>query len=612
MQLARHIGRIRLTLLVVALTGLFSGLIAAYADNPLLASRCWAFGTAPVLLALLVEIVRSLSRGEVGLDIVAGLSMSAALAFGEPLAGNVVALMYAGGQQLESYAEGRARHEMMALLGRVARTAVRYVDHQLEEIPIEVIAPGDRLMIRSGEVVPVDGVVAGGHAILDQSALTGEPIPVDRGMSEAVLSGSMSVGDAFDLTVTKPAAESTYAGIVRLVEAAQASKAPMARLADRYAIVFLLLTLIVSGGAWILSNDPLRALAVLVVATPCPLILAVPIAIISGMSRIAKLGVLVKSGSALETLANVRTAVLDKTGTLTHGRAEVAEIRTAPDVHADELLRLAASLDQASGHVVAEALVSAAKARNFVLSIPADARETAGVGIEGRVDGHEIIVGGSSFVRNRCRAGDPRLWRTGLPDGVVVVAVGIDGVVAGIVVLADKIRADAQDVLSHFREAGVRRIVLASGDRTDVATAVGKRLGVDSILGELSPEQKVVAVAAERQHGPVMMVGDGVNDAPALAVADVGVAMGARGAAASSEAADVVILVDELGRLANAMAAAQKSRAIAVQSVVVGIGLSVIAMAFAAFGYLPPVQGALLQEVIDIAVILNALRALRV
>lgn len=612
MKRFRYIGHVRLVLLVIALAGLASGLIAAYAGNQVAAARCWTFGTVPILLALVVEIVLSLRRGEVGLDIVAGLSMSAALAFGEPLAGNVVALMYAGGQQLESYAEGRARHEMMALLGRVARTAMRYVDHRLEEVAIEDIAPGDRLMIRSGEVVPVDGIVADGHAILDQSALTGEPIPVDRGVADVVLSGSTSVGDAFDLKVTRPAAESTYAGIVRLVEAAQESKAPMTRLADRYAVAFLILTVLVSGGAWLFSNDPLRALAVLVVATPCPLILAVPIAIISGMSRIAKFGVLVKSGSALEALASVRTAVLDKTGTLTQGRAEVTEIRTAPGIQSNDLLRLAASLDQASGHVVAEALVSAAKGRNLALSVPSDVRETAGVGIEGRVDGREIVVGGSSFVRNKCRAGDPRQWRTGLPEGVVVVAVGIDGVVAGIVVLADKIRSDAKDVLLHFREAGVQRIVLASGDRLDVARAVGKTLGVDRILGELSPEQKVAAVIAERPDGPVMMVGDGVNDAPALAAADVGVAMGARGAAASSQTADVVILVDELGRLASAMAAAKRSRAIALQSVVVGIGLSVAAMGVAALGYLPPIQGALLQEAIDIAVILNALRALKI
>ncbi len=601
----------RLVLAIIAFLGLAAGTIAWLNGADQWASGFWFFGTAAVLLVLVVDVVGSLRRGQFGLDIVAGLSMTAALLFGEFLAGSVVALMYAGGQQLESFAEGRARREMTALLGRVARTAMRYADGGLEEVAIETIAKGDRILVRHGEVVPIDGHVVEGEGVLDVSALTGEPVPVRREAGGEVLSGSTSIGDPFDVVADRPAAESTYANIVRLVEGAQQSRAPMVRLADRYAIWFLAFTLLVSGGAWWLSGDHLRALAVLVVATPCPLILAVPVAIISGMSRAASLGVLVKSGGALEALAQVKTAVLDKTGTLTFGRARVEQIRTADSFDGDEILRLAASLDLASGHVTAEALVAAARERGLQLSNPSQVVETAGTGIEGEVEGRRLVVGGSSFVRDRSRSGDPRALRSGLPEGSVVVAVSIDGEVAGIIVLADQLRPDARAVLAEFRQAGIRRIVLASGDREDVVTVIGRKLAVDEAHGELTPPQKVEIVVRERRAAPLMMVGDGVNDAPALAAADVGIAMGARGAAASSEAADVVLLVDNLEPLASALAVAHRSRTIALQSVFVGLGLSVIAMGVAALGYLPPVKGALTQEAIDVAVILNALRALK-
>ena len=314
-----------------------------------------------MLLVLLVEIVTSLRRGEVGLDIVAALSMTAAIVFGEELAAVVVALMYAGGQNLESFAERRARREMTALLDRVPRTAMRHRNGELEEVGLESIVPGDRLLVRQGDVVPVDGAVAAGLAVLDQSALTGESLPVQQTTGESVMSGSTNVGEAFDLTASHRAAESTYAGIVRLVEAAQRSKAPMSRLADRFAMAFLAATVVLAGGAWILTGDPIRAVAVLVVATPCPLILAVPVAIVSGLSRAAKQGILIKGGKALEMLARVRSLVIDKTGTLTHGRARIVSTHVIGELSPDELLRLAASLDQASKHVIAQTIVSEAQ-----------------------------------------------------------------------------------------------------------------------------------------------------------------------------------------------------------------------------------------------------------
>jgi P-type E1-E2 ATPase len=330
-------------LVCVALLGLIVGGSLWWRGASTEASLAWTLATAPVLAALIFQIVGSLRKGDVGLDIVAALAMASAFAFGESLAGNVVALMYAGGQMLESFASGRAQHEMTALMGRVAFSAMRYRDHALEEVPIAAIRQGDRLLIRKGELLPVDGHVAEGAALLDLSALTGESVAKSLSRGAEALSGATLVGAPFDLIASRPASESTYAGIVRLVESAQASKAPMARLADRYAIGFLLLTVGIAGAAWLWSGDPIRALAVLVVATPCPLILAVPVAIISGMSRAAKNGVLVKDGGALEALASVRTAILDKTGTLTDGRPTIVEIRTCGGFTEAEVLTFAAS-----------------------------------------------------------------------------------------------------------------------------------------------------------------------------------------------------------------------------------------------------------------------------
>ncbi|MFZ5673062.1 MAG: heavy metal translocating P-type ATPase [Pseudomonadota bacterium] len=600
----------RSALVMVAVAGLVFG-IAGWALGADWARWAWMAGTGPVLAALILEIITSLRRGEVGLDLVAALSMSVALAFGEELAGNVVALMYAGGQVLESYAEGRARREMTALLGRAAHSAMRYVNGALEEVPIDRLSVGDLVLLRHGEVAPIDGVLVSPQGLLDQSVLTGESLPAGKRAGDEILSGSTNAGDPVQVKATRPAAESTYANIVRLVVQAQESKAPSVRIADRYAVWFLVLTLIIAGLAWWLTGDVTRILPVLVVATPCPLILALPVAIISGMSRAAKGGVLVKSGGAIEALAKIRTAILDKTGTLTFGQARVSEIRTAEGWAADEILRLAASLDQASSHVIAEALVNEAKRRGFVLSTPTEVSESAGTGVVGKVDGRLVVIGGSRFVRDRSREGDPYALRKGVAEGSVVVAVAVADKLAGIIILKDEVRPDATEMLSALRRAGIDRIVLASGDRQDVVDAVARRLGIADAFGELAPSDKVTVVARESARAPTMMVGDGVNDAPALASANVGVAMGARGSAASSESADVVLLVDRIASLTFAVTVAHRTRRIALESVLIGLGLSIAAMIVAAFGYLPPVQGALTQEAIDIAVILNALRALR-
>ena len=601
----------RLLLPLVA-AALAAGGVAWIAGAPEVAGRIWLAGTAAVLLVQVVDITLSLRRGEFGLDVIAALAMAGALVLGQYLAGIIVGLMFTGGEALEEFAQRRATREMTALLSRVPRTASRYRDGTLEEVDLATLAPGDRLLIRHGEVIPVDGTVVHGVAVLDESALTGEALPVRRMPGESAMSGSTNAGDPFDLEATSAAADSTYAGIVRLVEAAQSARSPIARLADRYAVAFLVVTLVMAAAAWLASGDAVRALAVLVIATPCPLILAVPVAIISGVSRCARRGVLVKGGGALERLAAVRTVLLDKTGTVTDGRARLMEMKARDDLDPVELLRVAASLDQGSHHVVARALVAAAHERGLTLDMPTRVREAPGAGIEGRVGGHDLVVGGGDFVQARAQSTpfnrDVQKWIRRV--GTVAVVVAIDGAVAGAFLFADEVRPETGAVLRHLRAVGVKRVVLVTGDRADLAEGVAAFLGVDGLISEMKPADKIAAVRAEQSNGPVMMVGDGVNDAPALAAADVGVAMGARGAAASSEAADVVILVDRLDRLVGAISVARRSRHIALESVYAGIGMSMAGMVAAAFGHLTPVHGALLQEAIDVAVILNALRAL--
>ena len=569
----------------------------------------WAGAALLVLAFLLLEIGSSLRRGEFGLDIVAALSMSAAILFGEELAAAVVALMYSGGQLLEDFAQARARSEMKQLLARVPKRALRYVDGQLEEVPIEAILPGDRLLVRQGETVPVDGVISKGMALLDQSALTGESVPVRKGEGEAVRSGVTSADMAFEMLASKRAGDSTYSEIVRLVEQAANSKAPMVRLADRYAMWFLALTVVIAAIAWFTSHDELRMLAVLVAATPCPLILAVPVALVSGMSRTASRGVLIKSGAVLEKLSQATSLVIDKTGTLTRGKAELVEIHAAGKMAPDEILRLAASLDQASGHVIAASIVNAARHRGLVLIMPEEAREVGGEGVSGLVGRHKVMVGSAGFVTRKLRRKS-----LPLPDvapGTLISAVAVDGQLAGFLLMADAIRPDARAAVLRLRQAGIAHIVLASGDHAAIVNKVGAELGLDEIHGELTPQQKVELVTNQRAKSVVIMAGDGVNDAPALAAADIGIAMGVGGSPASAEAADAVLLNDNVERVAEAVEIAKRSRRIALESVWVGLGLSITAMVAAAVGYLPVLQAALLQEAIDVAVILNALRALR-
>lgn len=597
---------------VVALGGLLHLVDLGTAGDAL-----WAVCVGVMIVPLGWSVLRSLLRRDVGVDAIALVSIAGALALRQFAAGAVIALMLAGGNALEELADKRARRELTKLVQRAPRIAHRLRGQMIEEVPVEELAVGDSVVVRAGEVIPADGVVLGGEAVVDESALTGEPLPATYRDGQPVRSGTANAGDPFEVRVERPAAESAYAALVRLVQQAQTQRAPFVRLADRYAILFLPVTAVIAGLAWGLSGDPVRALAVFVVATPCPLILAAPIALVSGVSRAARAGVIVKGAGVIEKLGRVRTALLDKTGTLTIGSAEIEEIVPFDGVPGGELLRLAASVDQLSTHTLAQALVKGAERHGCVLTLPEQVEERAGSGIEGVVDGRHVAVGSRRWLQSRgyspgdgpaAEAADVESWSRSR------VLVGVDGRMAGTILLADRPRQDAGELAATLRSAGIRHVAIVSGDRAAVAEQVGMSLGIDRVYADQSPEQKLEVVQALRANpelAPVMMVGDGINDAPALALADVGVAMGFAGATIASETADAVIAVDRIDRVADAVKIGRRSLHIAVQSVTVGLGLSLLAMGFAAFGFLPPVSGALLQEAIDVAVILNALRALR-
>lgn len=600
------------TLLALTLIALPSGLIAHSLDNPTLAAQLWNFSALAVAAVLILEIVQRLIRREVGVDLIALLSITGAILLGEALVAAVIAVMLTSGRTLEFFTEQRAERELKKLIDRAPRIASRMLDGQLQQIPIEEVKAGDHLLVRMGEVLPVDGVLLSPTATLDESALTGEPLPVSLQAGASIRSGGVNVGAPLELQASQSAAKSTYAGIVSMAQAASQSRAPFARMADRYALALIPLTLLVAGLAWLFSGDPIRALAVLVVATPCPLILAVPIAIMSGISRCAKRGILVKDGATLEALAEAQVLFLDKTGTLTTGHATVQSVESSGVHTKEQLLHLAASLAQASPHPISAAIVEAASSNTSPLSTPEQVVEVPGAGLSGMVDGHRVTLGAHHFVNasQPTQAWDDGMLRLMDYQDSSGSFIGVDSVMAGAVLFADPLRIEAPNALRRLRQAGIRKIIMLTGDRAETAQMIGLAAGVDEVHAKLDPAAKVAAVQLARQNGKTLMVGDGINDAPALAAADVGIALGASGATASSEAAGVVLLVDRLDRVAEAMQIASRSRLIARQGVLVGMGLSLLAMFAAALGYLPPLAGAILQEGIDIAVIFNALRAL--
>ncbi len=607
----RWISRVRWliepTLVVLTVGLLVIGGLAWLFGARVVADGCWIAATVVAVVPALTWVVLALRRGQVGVDIIAVLSLVGTLLVHEYLAGALIAVMLAGGRALDAAAQRRATRDLRLLLERAPRFARRRTGSDVSQIPLAEVVVNDILVVGPGEVVPVDGRIADVVAVLDESALTGEPLQVERGVGEPVRSGVVNAGGAFEIRASATADESTYAGIVRMAQQAGAENASIVRLADRYAAWFLPMALVLAAASWLAA---VRAVAVLVVATPCPLLLAAPVAIVSGLSRASRMGVVIRGGGALENLGHATTLMMDKTGTLTMGRPSVVDVVSAPGSGGTELLRQAASVDQLSPHVLAEAIVTEALDRGLQLSLPTDVVEEPGRGVSATIDGRRLTVGKLSADTATGPWARAAVNRARL-DGAAIAWVCVDGDPQGAVLLRDPLRRQAPRTMRRLRQAGFTRLILLTGDRAEPTREVAAILGLDEVYADQSPADKFTAVRAETQRAVTVMVGDGVNDAPALAAATVGVAMGARGATASSEAADIVLTTDRLDRLADAMDIARWSRRIAVQSASVGMGLSLLAMAMAALGWLPPAAGALLQEGIDVAVILNALRALR-
>jgi heavy metal translocating P-type ATPase len=575
----------------------------------------WLHYAALVLLGAPVALrtLRGMLRGHFAADVVAMLAIVTAMVLLQPVAGLVIVLMQTGGELLERYAEGRASaavRELEAAAPRIAHRVPGDDTSRSEDVAAEAVQVGDRILVRPGEMVPCDAVVLEGNSSLDTSRLTGEPLPERVQAGAVVQSGVVNLEGPLLLRVTAPARESLYARIVELVRSAQAEKSPIQRLADKWAVWFTPLTIVVCIIAWLLSGDATRVLAVLVVATPCPLILATPVAVIGGINRAARRQIVVRNGSALELLARVDTAVFDKTGTLTIGRPAVSEVLVPPDGDAGDLLRLAAAVEVGSGHLLARSTVEAAQQRGLSIPVARSVVETPGQGVQGEVEGRQVTVGSHALVRARHPAAAAALDALHAGASGLRAYVAADDRALGIIAYADRLRDDLAPMFARLRALGVARSVLLSGDHTANVAPIAAQVGITEARGDLLPQDKVEAVRALEASGRrVVMVGDGTNDAPALSAATVGVALAAHGGGISAEAAGVVLLADDVTRVADAVAIGQRTVRIARQSIAAGLALSGAAMVVAALGYIPPTVGALLQEAIDVAVIVNALRA---
>lgn len=588
-------------LLVAAATGLVAGTLMLLGQSPL---AFWlVVGVAGFLgVRQIVTMVRSFRAGAWGVDVLALIAITATLVTGELIAAMIILVMLTGGEALQDFAERRARDELAALLRRAPAMGHLVVGDSTRDVPVVELAVGDEVEVQPGETVPVDGVLSG-DGLFDESSITGESMPVERAAGSTVLSGAVNGESTVRLRASATAAHSQLATIIDLVAAAADSRAPFVRLADRFAIPFTIVSLTIGGLAWALSGDPARFAAVLVVATPCPLLIAAPVAFIAGTNRAAKAGMIVKSGGVLEVLSRIRTVALDKTGTLTEGRPEVVRIELGPN--GVDPLGWAAAVEAHSTHLLADAIVAHARAVGGGIQPALDVTEVPGMGACGLVGGRAVLVGKLKYIGPAV----PDRIDDGLVAGETAVYVAVDGRYAGRIVLHDAVRQNAAQTVRRLRELGVRHVTMLTGDGKETAATVARVTGILEVRSSLLPVDKVDAVRGAVR--PVLMVGDGVNDAPVLAAADVGIAMGARGATAASESADVVILVDDLAKVADVIGIARRTVRIALQSAWIGIAVSAALMVVAAFGLLPAVIGAVLQEALDVVVILNGLRALR-
>ncbi len=590
----------------VGVIGLLFGAIIRFAlARPDIADIIWLIvlvvGGAPTVL----KTIQKMLKGNFAADVIAMLAIITAVIMHEYFAGVIIVIMQSGGEALENYSLKRASSTLEQLLARAPRTAHRKENEQITEIEASQVRIDDVLVVRPGDLIPVDGTLLSPEADIDESALTGEPLTHSKQLGDKLLSGSANGGNAFEMKALKISAESTYAQIVQLVQDAQHDKPPLQRLADRYAVWFTPITLIMCGLGWWITGTPTTILAVLVVATPCPLILAVPVAVLGGINRAASASIVVKSGTAIEQIGHVEVMVFDKTGTLTFGKPTIDQVLALDGVSGDSLLHIAGSVEQLSSHTLGQALSSAAQQKQ-PLTLPTNFQESSGFGVEGDLDGKHIVLGSPRYLSDKTGNAVPTV--TIKPELTTYIA--IDNRLAGLVTFKDQIRPGVPELMQRLRTMGVKQTIMLTGDSEEHAQAIGKAVSIDQINANLLPQDKVRLVKSLMQrYSVVAMVGDGINDAPALATATIGVAMGAHGTGISAEAADIVLLVDDVTKVADAVEAGQRMLRIAKQSIYVGLGLSFAFMVIASFGLISPAIGALLQEAVDVIVILNALRA---
>jgi len=593
-----------------ALLGLLVGVGFYVGEHPDWSQWVWAATLIVGGIPIVFQTVKGMMKGEFASDIVAMLAIVTAIIMGQFFAGAVVVLMQSGGEALERYGFRKASSSLKALLERAPSVAFRKKGEGLEKIDVKDVRVGDILIVRPGDLVPVDGTIVEGNAEIDESALTGEPLAKNKAAGNQVFSGSIDLNGAIEMRADKVSQESQYAKIVELVKKAQLEKAPIQRLADRYAVVFTPLTLIMSGLGFLITRDPTTILSVLVVATPCPLILATPLAIICGINKSAKSGIIVKGGAAMEQVGLAKAVIFDKTGTITFGTPYVEEIIPLNNETVEDLLYSTASLEQFSSHSIAKAVVDQAKGG---LALPLNFQESPGRGVAGDLEGCHYTVGSYAFLEKElgkdcfknCQEAIERFYN----QNKLLIFIAKDALCVGILVISDRIRPGIKELIQRIRALGVQEVVMLTGDSAKNGEVIAREAGIKEVKAELLPGQKAdVIKELLGKYNPIVMVGDGINDAPALATATVGIAMGAYGSAISVEAADIVLLVDDLGKVGDAIAISQRTIFVAKESILAGIGLSFVLMIVASFGFIQPAIGAMLQEVIDVVVILNALR----
>lgn len=568
----------------------------------------WVLGIVAVieLMPLVWGMVQDLRYGTYGVDLLAATAIGTSVIMHEYWAAIVIVLMLTGGESLENYAEKRASRELDALLKRAPQKAHLLKGRSETDVAVKTLIAGDKIIIRPGEIVPVDGTILDGTASFDEASITGESLPQTHEVGDTILSGSVNMDGVIIVRALHTAAESQYEQIIKLVQNASKSQTPFVRMADRYSIPFTIVSFGIAILAWALSGDSLRFLEVIVVATPCPLILAAPIAVISGMSRSAKHGIIIKTGSALERLAGTKTMAFDKTGTLTQGKLVVDTIKVFNGAAETDILHVTATIESSSNHVVAQAIVDEARAKNVKIGKAKHVKEIAGNGVEAMVGGKQVIVGRLRLLEAHGISLPKAFKANEVKQTAVLVAIG--GVFSGVITLKDEIRPESKATIEQLSVLGIDNFMMITGDNQTTANAIAKQVGITEVIADALPGDKLRAIDAT-QPRPVAFVGDGVNDAPVLTASDVGIALGARGSTAASESADVVIMQDDISRVSMGVEIAKRTFSIARQSILIGIGLSVVLMLIFSTGKFKPVYGAAIQELVDIVVIFNALRA---